>query len=77
MTHEWVGGKTWAGEQGGLLGTSRVIAELGTTSNPRYPWARTGWGLLSTPGPLAATRHREKRWGPSTVMGLAGGRLQG
>lgn len=52
MTHGRAGGKTWAGEQDGLLGTSRAITELGITADPRRPCPSTGWGLLSAPGAL-------------------------
>lgn len=52
--------KLGPGSKTGCWGWSRVIAELGTTSHPRWPWARTVQGLLSTPGPLAAAWRRER-----------------
>lgn len=33
----WVGGKTWAREQGRLLRTRWVVTELGTNGDPRWP----------------------------------------
>lgn len=77
MTQGQAGGKTWAGEQDRLLGMSRVIMELGTTSNPRRLQPCASQGLLSTPGPLAATQCRKGCWELSAAMGQAGGWLQG
>lgn len=76
MTQGQAGGKTWAGEQGGLLGTSRATVELGITGDTRWPWpqhrpgaAQRPWGLVLPPSTMTGNAGQAMGWASGGCRG--------